>query len=296
MSQINIQRILFATDFSTASLGPLPYAIAIAHHFGSKIYLAHVIPTEAFSTVPLDERDPVLENIRSHVAERMAELGAMSRLKGIPSEALVDHGDIWPVLSAMVEKYSVDLVAIGTHGRRGVDKIMVGSTAEEILRRAQIPVLIAGPETTSIPEAGNGFKHILYATDFSGESQPAMHYACSLAREYGASLAFLHVTEEIWKAELSSGMKAADFFKKRMLEENWTMEEDDISREYYFRFGLPSQRILELAAQLQSELIVLGVRGSRHPRVAAHLPGPTAYDVVSQARCPLLVIRGEHQP
>ena len=56
---------------------------------------------------------------------------------------------------------------------------------------------------------------------------------------------------------------------------------------------MPAEFILETAGKLQIELIVLGVRGTRFPRVAAHLPGPTAYDVVSHARCPVLVIRGD---
>ncbi len=79
------------------------------------------------------------------------------------------------------------------------------------------------------------------------------------------------------------------------MEKYWTLEEG-ITPEYHVEFNpLAAVCILETAGTLQSKLIVLGVRRARYPRVATHLPGPTAYDVVSQARCPVLVIRGGPQ-
>ena len=89
-------------------------------------------------------------------------------------------------------------------------------------------------------------------------------------------------------------MKPDDFFPLRFMEKHWTLEEE-ITPEFHVEFGprLPNAS-WRLAGKLQIELIVLGVRGYTYPRVAAHLPGPTAYDVVSHARCPVLVIRGEH--
>ncbi len=78
------------------------------------------------------------------------------------------------------------------------------------------------------------------------------------------------------------------------MEKHWTLEEE-IAPEFHVEFNpLAAECILETAGKLQIDLIVLGVRGTRYPRVAAHLPGPTAYDVVSNARCPVLVVRGEH--
>ena len=87
-------------------------------------------------------------------------------------------------------------------------------------------------------------------------------------------------------------MKPGDFFCLRFLEKHWALDEG-ITPEYHVEFNpVAAECILETAGSLQAELIVLGVRGARYPRVAAHLPGPTAYDVVSHARCPVLVIRG----
>ncbi len=294
MTPILFERILFATDFSPASAAALPYAVVMARHFGSKLYLAHVIPPDAYSLIPQSERDRVLESIRLHSEKQMAGLRAKTLLKGLTHETLVDHGDVWPMLSAMAERHKINLIVMGTHGRRGVEKLLLGSTAEEILRCAQCPVLMVGPETSVAPETEARLQRILYATDFSPASKPAMHYAYVLAREYNAALFFLHVAEDIWKEPLSTRMQAADFFRMRLLENHWELEEG-ITPEFHVEFGPPAGRIMEIADTLQIELIVLGVRGTPHPRVAAHLPGPTAYDVVSHARCPVLVIRGEPQ-
>jgi len=273
-------------------MAALPYGVAIARRFRSKLYLANVIPTEAYSLVPLDKRDSALEHITAHIGEQMAGLRAMSILGGVAHEVLIDHGDIWPTLSAMMEKHAVDLIVIGTHGRRGIEKLLLGSTAEEILRLSSKPILMVGPESSVAPETELRLQRILHATDFSRESEPALHYAYFLAKDYGASLALMHVAEDIWKEPLSTRLRPADFFLERMLERHWKVEDQGLKPEYYVEFGPRADCILQVATRLQSELIVIGVRGSRHPRVAAHLPGPTAYDVVTHARCPVLVIRG----
>lgn len=293
MPQDHIHRILLATDFSAGSMAALPYAVAFARRFASKLYLAHVIPTESYSLVPPTERDAALENMKAHAAEQMAGLRAMSLLNGVAHEVLVDHGDTWPMLSAMVTRYSIDLLVVGTRGRRGIEKLLLGSTAEEILRLAKKPVLMVGPECSLPPEGELALHRILHATDFSPESELALQYAYSLAKQYGASLALLHVAEDVWQEPLSTRLRPIDFFRERLLERHWTVNDEGVVPEYYVEFGPRSDSILEVAARLQSELIVMGVRGARFPQIVSHLPGPTAYDVVSRARCPVLVLRGE---
>ncbi len=295
MEQIRFQRILFATDLSPASRAALPYVAAIARHFGSLVYLAYVIPPEAYSLIPPSERDSALEKLHGVIESEMAGMSAAPLLKGLSHEVLIDHGDVWPTLSAMLEQYDVNAIVIGSHGRRGVEKLLLGSTAEEILRLSHIPVLMVGPQASIVPEAEAPPHRILYATDFSAESEPAMHYAYFLAKEYRASLVFLHIAEDVWKEPLSTRMRAADFFRMRMLEKHWALKEGGVRPEFQVDFGPPAERILESGTTLGIDLLVLGVRGTRYPKVAAHLPGPTAYDVVSHARCPVLVVRGRVQ-
>lgn len=291
VTQALFNNILFATDFSSSSTAALPHAVAIARHFGAKLYLAYVIPTDPYDLIPAAERDAALGNMRRHVEQQMTGLRGTALLRGIQHSVLVDHGNVWPRVSMMVEKQKIDLIVIGTHGRSGVEKLLMGSIAEEILRCARAPILMVGPDNLVPPEKEANPRRILYATDFSSESKAAMYYACTLASEYNAEVFFLHVAENVWKEPLSTRMQAADFFRMRFMEKNWSLEEG-IKPEYYVEFGRPAELVLEVTRRLHIELIVLGVRGARYPKVAAHLPGPTAYDVVSHASCPVLVIRG----
>ncbi len=96
-----------------------------------------MIPTDAFDVIPVGERDAALGKMRGHVEEQMTGLGASPLLRGVPHEVLVEHGTVWPMISAMVEKKQINLIVIGTHGRRGIEKLLLGSTAEEILRCAR---------------------------------------------------------------------------------------------------------------------------------------------------------------
>jgi nucleotide-binding universal stress UspA family protein len=290
---VRLKRILYATDFSAASVAALPYAAAMARHYGATIYTAHVIPAEAYASVSLHMRDAALLEIRKFADQRMAALLNSSHFQGLRYQILVDHGEIWPVLSRMAKENAIELLAIGTCGRRGVEKLLLGSVAEEILRLADYPTLLVGPETSVDPQAEVHLRNILCATDFQPQSQRAMNYAFSLAKDYAANLSFLHVAEDVWKEPLSTRMQAADFFRLQMMERGWPEHEEDVRSQYLVEFGAPAERILEVAKRLESDLIVLGVRGSKHPHMAAHLPGPVAYDVVSGASCPILAVRGE---
>ena len=292
MAQILLDRVLVATDFSLTSTVALHYAVAIARHFGACLYLAHVVPQDEYGLIPLDELGPAVENLRTRVEGQMAGLRATSLLMGPPHEVLVDHGDVLPTLFAIAEKLKTNMTVIGTHGPRGVEKLLRGSMGEQILLRAQHPVLMVGPECSVAQGAEPKMERILYATDFSPESEPAMHFAVNLAKGFGAALYFLHVVEDVWEEPLSTGMEGADFFRLRLLDKDWPIEEG-FTPELHVEFGQPSECILEVAGELQIKLIVLGTRSNRYPRVAAHLPGPTAYDVVSRSRCPVLVVHGQ---
>jgi len=195
--QLSFKNILFATDFSPSSAAALPYAEAIARHYGSKIYFAHVIPPEAYSLVPPKHRDTALQQAEGYVTQRMAALLTSSNFQQIPHEVLEDRGEIWPTLSDMVERHDIELIVIGTHGRRGIQKMLLGSVAAEIFRQATRPVLTVGPEIPPQTAAGVRLRRFLCAADLSSKSAPAMNYAFLLAQEYGAHLFLLHVAPKV---------------------------------------------------------------------------------------------------
>src|SRR5207248_11055703 len=99
----------------------------------------------------------------------------------------------WEVLERLIERHEIDLFVLGTHGRQGLSKLVMGSAAEEIFRRARCPVLTVGPKAARDPGNFENWKTILFATDFSAGSLKALPYALSLAEENEAKLILLHL-------------------------------------------------------------------------------------------------------
>ena len=115
--------------------------------------------------------------------------------KGVKHNELIEQGEVPEVLSRLVREHDIDLIVIGTGGRKGLEKLLLGSVAEEVFRNAGCPVLTMGPHATHWKIDGN-LRHILYATDFGPESLHGLPYAISLAEENRARLTLLHVAPE----------------------------------------------------------------------------------------------------
>jgi len=290
---LRFDKILLTTDFSPISEKALPYAAAIARHFGAMIYVAHVIPTEDYAHIPQSERVSALAGMKQQAERQIAAILASSHFQGISHKIVLDHGGVLPLLSRIAEEENIDLIVTGTHGKHGLQKLFSGSMAEEIFRIASIPVLAVGPEVVVDPHAEVNIKRILYSTDFSPESRKAMRYAYALAKQYDAEFFFLHVVEDVWQEPSSTRVAAETFFHVRMQEEGFADIREGMHPEFLIEFGMAEQLILEVARSREIQLMVLSVPQTVHPVLASHLPGPLAYNVVSHARCPVLGVRGE---
>ena len=292
--QLSFKNILFATDFSPSSAAALPYAEAIARHYGSKVYFAHVIPPEAYSSVPPKHRDTALQQAQGYVTERMAALLTSSNFQQIPHEVLEDRGEIWPTLADMVDKHDVDLIVIGTHGRRGIQKMLLGSVAAEIFRQATRPVLTVGPEIPPQTAAGVRLRRFLCATDLSSASAPAMNYGFLLAQEYGAHLFLLHVVQKVDEKPAQARSRLEKFYRAHIEELGQAGPKGGPEAEFLVESGSPVERILKVATEREIDLIVLGLQSNSNTLTQSltHLPGLTAFQVVSLARSPVLTVRG----
>jgi len=291
-TRISLKNILFATDFSPCSDAALPYALSLARRYGAKLYAAHAITPDVYPWVPPQSWQSIAE-----VVEREAQQGAKrleEELHGIPHELAFREGDdIWEVLSDVIEKNVIDLLVIGTRGRTGVQKLLLGSIAEEIFRQAPCPVLTVGPNVSANLAGIVELHDILYATDFSRESLAAAAYAVSLAQEHRAQLALVHVVEHADAASLKNpDLSAASLLHRLHV---LVPPEADLSchPKCLVEYGLPGDRILEHAKKRHADLIVLGVRSAEGRLGAAtRLARATAHKIVSQATCPVLTVRG----
>jgi nucleotide-binding universal stress UspA family protein len=298
-SLIAFQNILLATDFSTPSAAALHYAAALARRYDARVFVAHVIRPDVYQLVPPEALTITMEQTRRYAEQQLANLLISGHLRDIPHQVLLGTGELWPVLSDMIERNDVDLVVAGTHGRTGVRKLLLGSVAEEIFRLAPCPVLTVGPRLASLdPQVSHyqagAIRRILFATDFTVNSERASGIAFSLAQENQAHLTLLHAVQDVSELSPHNQARLTEFFTRKLRELLPPEAEFWCEPEFVVEFGSPADAILKVAAgsgeNPPADLIILGVR--KAATFPGHLPPATAYKVVCQATCPVLTVRG----
>src|ERR1700674_703426 len=289
-TRIALKNILFATDFSPAAEAALPYAIGLARQYGAKVHGLHVRFPAMYPIVGPEAMPQVIEAAEEQAKFEAQQLHEM--LATIPHEVTVAEGDLWPTLKEMVDQQKVDLIVMGTHGRKGVSRALLGSAAEEVFRKASCPVLTVGPHVSPNTERRLAMKEILFATDFSPESLAALPFAVSLAQEHQSNLTLLNVTGKPEVGELVHAGQYAESTLRRLQtlvpagSELWCEPKCRVEK------GPEAEKIIEVAIALGADLIVLGVRGPQGGVGAAtHLLRSIAHHVVVQAQCPVLTVR-----
>lgn len=298
---LEIKRILCPIDFSEFSQRAVDHAIAIARWYESTITLLHVRPL-----VPIAPAAPEMMPAVALTAEDRDELiTALGRYvpadAGVAIEGDVVEGHAAIEILERAKTLPSDLVILGTHGRSGFERLLLGSVTERVLRKAPCPVLSVPRQADDGAPVGPLFKRILCPVDFSDCSMRALDYALSMAQEADACLTVLHVLDlegaisELWRDRLTPPALSKE------LETLENEKRDRLARavpagvssfcevETIMARGTPYREVLRVASEKQSELIVMGVHGRR----AADLLffGSTTNHVVRQAPCPVLTIR-----
>jgi nucleotide-binding universal stress UspA family protein len=291
--RLTLKNILLLTDFCEPSELAVPFATAIAREYESKVYAMHVLTPVPLAYAAPESAAAAIEGLEEGAQAGMQRLDA--QLVGVPHEMMLVRAEsVWSPVEQVLGESEIALVILGTHGRTGATKLLLGSVAEEIFRRASVPVLTIGPSVRKGIHSGGQFRRVLFATDFTKEAQAAAPYAISMAQENQARLLLLHV------------LRDPDFNTRKRTEEDsvanamhqlyelipaeaevWCRPEATV------RFGNPAERILEAATELEADLIVLGVRDAAgHLGAATRLERTTAHKVVAHAPCPVLTVRG----
>jgi len=296
-SQISLKNILFLTDFSEPSEAALPFATSIARGYGARVFALHVFtPDSPVCHMPSKVAIAAIETGEQHAKARIE-----SHLAGLEHETIVEWNvGVWEAVQRAIEANHIDLIVMGTHGRTGAEKFFMGSVSEEIFRRSPVPVLTIGPHVRSSVHGGGRFHRILFPTDFTDASSAATPYAVSLAQENKSKLTLLHVMrtpQELndkarndyeWKRFEPSVAEAIHRLYETVLKD----AELHFPPQSLVEYGNPAERILEVAKERSSDLIVLGVRdASGHIGAATHLERATAHKVVAHALCPVLTVR-----
>jgi nucleotide-binding universal stress UspA family protein len=143
---LNIQGILHPTDLSTHSMGAFRVACALARDYGARLIVLHVAPVPTVGAAGIVPSPPVAGSEAS-ADDTQKELAAalrdfQAKDAKVPIEHRVEHGDPADVIRKVAAEARCDLIVMGTHGRTGLRRMLMGSVAEQVLRRGTCPVLI----------------------------------------------------------------------------------------------------------------------------------------------------------
>lgn len=298
---LSFSRILCPVDFSDASRHAWRHAVVIGSWYRATITLLHVC-SPAYPAEP-----PILlaefpahtgrlgEADRQDLEHRLTPWIESARREGLATSLVFDEGHKPSdrILSC-AESIDADLIVMGTHGLSGFERLLLGSVTEKVLRKAPCPVLTVPPTVAAIETPQ--FKRLLCPVDFSASSTAALGVACSLAKEAGGRLTIVHALD--WPAEDDLGVQrfAAPEFQQSFEGCVKTRLEALVSEDLRLwadpttvvTHGKPYRRIVEIAAEESTDLIVMGVRG-RNP-LDLMLFGSTTNQVVRQAPCPVLTL------
>lgn len=299
---IEIRRILCPTDLSEIAPRAFEHALALARFHQAEVELAYVSepllpgPVAPATYPPWAILDPA---VRGRLGAALEGLAAPAAGTGVRVETSVREGRVVHEILERARGWPADVIVMGTHGRGGFERWVLGSVTEKVLRKSPCPVLTVPPPAGELhPEGSVLFRRILCPLDFSAPSVAALGYALRLAEQSASEITIVHVLE--WLVEEEPGARIAGFDVpefRRYLEKDarerlrqivpaeakdWCRTREEVVG------GRPWREILRLAEEREVELVVMGVRG-RNP-VDIALFGSTTHHVIRGARCPVLVV------
>lgn len=285
-------RILLATDGSDHTRRAAAYVRTLADRFGAEVHVLAVADIGSVS-VAFDAggvEQEVIERLRRQSEEWAAETGELvdaaetAVRSGRPRKEILDYA----------AEHDVGLLAMGTHGRTGIRRYVIGSVTEHVLRRAEAPVLTARADGDA--EDGE-ITRVLLPTDGSDASAAAVDHAVAVADACGAAIRVLSVVDTralAAQSELAPSDIVVESLEERsehaVNEVAERCEGAGLSVETAIARGAPSQAICEDAAESNADLVVMGTRGrSGLDRV---LLGSVAERTVRQSPVPVMAVRG----
>jgi nucleotide-binding universal stress UspA family protein len=294
---LEIRNVLCPVDFSDFSRHALDHAAAIASWYGTRLSVLHVVPNLlslelAFS--PIDDREG--ERLQTHLQHFTAHVPGT-----VPVDLCIrEAADIHHEILAQANALSDVLLVMGSHGRSGINRLLLGSITEKVMRSAPCPMLIVSrcaPDRA--PVGPVRFSRILCPIDFSDSSLFALEHALAAAEESDARLTLLHVIEvrpELSEFPLSAAADAHRYGAaveaeclRRLQALIPAQAETYCTIDTVVHAGTPYRAIVKRAADSQTDLIVMGVQG--RGAIDRLVFGSNTERVARQSPCPLLIVR-----
>ncbi len=296
---ITLRRILCPVDFSDFARRAVEHAVAIAKWYEARLTILHVfvnLPT--LDLPPIELTDVERERLVTRMSAFVGQMPA-----GLPIDFLVrEAADVRREILGQIDTLGADLLVIGSHGRGGFEKLLLGSVTEKVLRKASCPVMVVPAGAPDAARAGSvRFERVLCPVDFSDSSLRALTHALSIAQEADARLTVMHVIEvppelkahttvvtdvdidQLHAASLADALERLRGLVPLSARGHCTVE--TVARE-----GAAYRQILKVAAEQRSDLIVMGPHG--RSAMDLFLFGSNTARVIRAAACPVMITRG----
>ena len=285
-----LKSILCPIDFSEFSAKAYDYAQSLAWHYKAVLLVQHVL--YSYPAFYIDAAyEKTVRKLRTDALRKLREFAKRQTRTKVQPQCIVQDGAATDQILSFAEAKAVNLIVMGTHGLRGIDRLMLGSVTERVLRKARCPVLAVRKPVHDFASPGKkadpiNLKRIVLCTDFSDHAQSALTYALSFAQEYSAELTLLHVLEHL---PGSADLQRETAKVTNQLKESVPPGERKSSLvKFLVRIGKPYQRIIEVALEAQTDLVIMGVRG--RGSLESALFGSTTYRVIQLGPCPVLAV------
>jgi nucleotide-binding universal stress UspA family protein len=290
---MQLKSMLCPIDFSDFSVAAYQYALSLAEYYKAKIVALHIVELRKFPFADYAAQEADYAKFSSALCEG-GEVQLQRFVKqysaGLQPELVVHQGNAPRCILSVAQKENIEVIVMGTHGRRGFDRLVLGSTTDRVLRKAACPVLVVSDSSHNAlgtgPDGHHRLRRILYCTDFSNNSERARSYAISLAEEYGAELVLLHVAESS-----SNVARAEEIIAEHTQELDKLVSEAErksLKVRSAVKFGKPYEEIVRHATEAQANLIIMTARGG--DAVDRAVFGSTTYRVIQLGPCPVLAI------
>jgi nucleotide-binding universal stress UspA family protein len=285
---LQVNAVVYGTDFTVCSQNAGLYAALMARFFSAKLLVTHALTlSQAAMEVEMDGM--LVSQQRRDLQVLLAQKAAMASdsMEAIP--LLVD-GDPKEVLPRVADEHAPSLLVLGTHGGGWVEREIIGSIAEQILRSSQWPTMTVGPQVRSASSRPFPFHRILYATDLSASAARGAAFAASLAQAMGGEMDVLHVIEHGDGDRPERLEEITKSFRDGLGNE----VKDFLSPQTFVEAGNAKEQILQHCRIRSIDLLVLGiakgVRKSSHLGLTTRTSG--AFQLIVDAECPVLTVTG----
>jgi len=299
---LNVSSILYPTDFSVTAKQALNHALFLAEQFEAELHMLHaVILHESDPRAPerrFPEPSDILQNLFEIADSEMAQIIEANQAKTFTlKEAKVKGFSAGQVILDYAQEHDIDLIVMGTHGRRGPARMFLGSVAEEVIRHANCPVLTL--RSRDQPVTGEAIEKILVPIDFSEHSKSALSYAREIAALYGSSIQLVHAIEEPvypYFYAPAGGFSIAQQLEDLRVKTDEALDKlvgeskgPEVPYEKFVLTGRPAIEITRLAEEQNSDMIVIATHGLTG--LERLLVGSTAEQVVRLASCPVFTVK-----